>query len=59
MNNDHHLSGWPLLVSWLANGALILFSGGMNTLLQTLALLLTIGFTLHRWWLLKRGKPSE
>lgn len=57
MNNDHHLSGWPLVISWLANGALFLVAG-MNPL-QAIALLITIGYTLHRWWLLKRGKPTE
>ena len=58
MNHDNnHLSGWPLVISWLANAALYL-AGGMNPL-QVLALLVTIGYTVHRWWLLKRGKPTE
>lgn len=57
MNHPDHLSGWPVIATWIANGALW-FVGGM-TPLQVLSFLIAIGFTLHRWWLLKRGKPTE
>lgn len=57
MGHDNHLSGWPLLWSWLANGVLWL-TYGMNPL-QVVALVLTIGYTLHRWWILRRTKPND
>ena len=60
MNNDHsHLSGWPLFFSWLANVVLYLFDGKLNPVLQALALLLTIGFTLQRWWLLRKQSKVD
>lgn len=56
-HGGEHLSGWPLVISWLANGVLWL-TYGMNPL-QAIALLVTIGFTVHRWWLLRRAKTGE
>ncbi len=55
--STEHLSGWPLVCSWVANGVIWL-TYGMSPL-QVIAILVTIGFTVHRWWLLRRGKPSE
>lgn len=57
MNHNEHLSGWPLLFSWAANGALYLVNG-MNPL-QVVALLVTIGYTLHRWYLLRKMKDGD
>jgi hypothetical protein len=58
MNHDQHLSGWPLVWSWIANAALWL-TYGMNPL-QAISTFIVIGFSLHRWWLMKkRGKPTE
>lgn len=57
MNNDNHLSGWPLVISWLANGTLWIF-GGMSPL-QAIALVITIGYTLHRWYLLRKFRDDD
>lgn len=46
--NHHDTSLWPVWVSWLANGLLWL-TFGMSPL-QVIAVVVTIGFTLHRWW---------
>lgn len=46
--NHHDTAAWPLWASWAANGV-IWMTAGMSPL-QVLALLITIGYTVHRWW---------
>lgn len=46
--SHHDTALWPLWVSWLANLGLW-FTFGMSPL-QVLAVLITICFTVHRWW---------
>lgn len=57
MNHPDHLSGWPVVATWVANGALW-FVGGMSPL-QVLSFVIAIGFTIHRWVLLRRGKSDD
>jgi hypothetical protein len=57
MNHTDHLSGWPVVLTWAANVALW-FAGGMSPL-QAFSILIAIGYTIHRWVLLKRGKSLE
>jgi hypothetical protein len=55
---NHHDTSWlPVWASWIANGALW-FTYGMSPL-QILALLATLGFTLHRWWRWAHATKSE
>ncbi len=46
--NHHDTALWPVWVSWIANGLLWL-TFGMSPL-QVIAVVVTIGFTVHRWW---------
>jgi len=55
--NHHDTSIWPLWLSWAANLGLW-FTFGMSPL-QIIAVLVTIGFTLHRWWRWAHSDKTE
>lgn len=57
MHHDH-LSLWPVAGLWGANGFFAWAVGGLSPL-QVLLMLVTIGYTLHRWVLLRRGKKED
>jgi hypothetical protein len=59
MNHHDYLPAWPVVSAWSANGFIAWLVGGLSPL-QVLLLLVTLGFTMHRWWLLKkRGKDQS
>jgi len=57
MTHDHPTSGWPLVLSWTGNGVAWLIGPAMSPL-QAIALVLTIGYTLIKaYMLLKHKRP--